>query len=122
VVHLTAVRNLFCTQVRFVCTVTASVRPSVMLRTSETNNDSGKVCIHKLLALGRTEHDRRPTLLLRAMGTYRGKHHSIMTPFLGYGESLTIFLLIVAHILLHADTSCVCVCVCVCVWYQNVDH
>jgi len=49
--------------------------------------------------------DRRSTLLLGAMGTYLGKQLSIMTPLLGYGERQTIFLQIVAHILLHAGSS-----------------
>ena len=49
--------------------------------------------------------DRRSTLLLGAVGTYRGKQLSIMTPLLGYGERQTIFLQNKADILLHADTS-----------------
>jgi hypothetical protein len=109
VAHLTAVWNLFCTQVLSVCTVTAparpSVRPSVALRTSETNNNSGKVCVHKLLVLGRTEHDRRTALLLRAMGTYGGKHHSIIATLVGYEDRQATFLQILAHTSLHADTS-----------------
>ena len=49
--------------------------------------------------------DRRSTLLLGAMGTYRGKQFSIITPLLGYGERQTIFLQNVKDNLLHTDTS-----------------